>query len=54
MHMLPSTSSRLRNMSSVQGWLGNKETALFQGKGALRSARMSGTLLAWASDSGLR
>ncbi|KAL4447636.1 hypothetical protein ABPG75_004855 [Micractinium tetrahymenae] len=37
-----------------KGWLGNKETALFQGKGLLRCARMSGTLLAWASDNGLR
>lgn len=39
---------------SPQGWLGNRETPLFTGKGPLRCARMSGTLLAWATDSGLR
>lgn len=37
-----------------QGWLGNKETALFTGRGPLRCARMSGTLLAWTTDTGLR
>ncbi|PSC74814.1 vacuolar sorting-associated 41-like protein [Micractinium conductrix] len=37
-----------------KGWLGSKETVLFRGKGAVRCARMAGTLLAWATDSGLR
>ncbi|EFN59982.1 hypothetical protein CHLNCDRAFT_133107 [Chlorella variabilis] len=39
---------------SSKGWLGNKETALFTGRGPLRCARMSGTLLAWTTDTGLR
>ncbi|KAI3429426.1 hypothetical protein D9Q98_005520 [Chlorella vulgaris] len=39
---------------SSKGWLGNKETPLFTGRGAVHCARMSGTLLAWATDSGLR
>ena len=38
----------------MQGWLGSKETVLFTGRGPIRCARMSGTLLAWATDSGLR
>lgn len=40
--------------TAPQGWLGSKETVLFRGKGAVRCARMAGTLLAWATDSGLR
>ena len=39
---------------SSKGWLGNTETVLFQGRGRVHTARMAGTLLAWATDSGLR
>jgi vacuolar protein sorting-associated protein 41 len=39
---------------SSKGWLGNTETILFQGRGRVYTARMSGTLLAWATESGLR
>lgn len=39
---------------SSKGWLGNSETMLFQGRGRVHSVRMSGTLLAWATDTGVR
>ncbi len=39
---------------SSKGWLGNTETMLFQGRGKVHVAKMAGTLLAWATDSGLR
>lgn len=37
-----------------QGWLGAKETILYGGKGPVHCARMSGTLLAWATSTGIR
>jgi len=39
---------------SSKGWLGHSETVLFRGRGPVHIARMSGTLLAWATDSGIR
>lgn len=38
----------------MQGWLGNSETTLFRGQGPIHRARLSGTLLAWATNTGLR
>ncbi|KAK2079677.1 hypothetical protein QBZ16_002072 [Prototheca wickerhamii] len=37
-----------------KGWLGNSETTLFRGQGPIHCARLSGTLLAWATNTGLR
>lgn len=37
-----------------QGWLGAKETILYGGKGPVHCTRMSGTLLAWATSTGIR
>jgi len=47
------TNSGMLLLSS-KGWLGNTETILFQGRGPVFTARMAGTLLAWATESGLR
>lgn len=40
--------------AAPQGWLGAKETILYGGKGPVHCARMSGTLLAWATSTGIR
>ena len=33
-----------------KGWLGHKETVLYQGEGPVYQARWRGPLIAWASD----
>ena len=48
------SASRHTCLPGLQGWLGAKETPLFTGRGPVHCARMAGTLLAWATDSGLR
>ena len=59
-HCRPSCPHRVAACSAsaaslgAQGWLGAKETILYTGKGAVHCARMAGTLLAWATDTGVR
>ncbi|GAA6021958.1 hypothetical protein JCM11491_000307 [Sporobolomyces phaffii] len=39
---------------SEKGWLGHKETVLYSGEGPIWATEWRGTLIAWASDAGIR
>ncbi|GAA5823614.1 hypothetical protein JCM5353_005076 [Sporobolomyces roseus] len=39
---------------SEKGWLGHKETVLYSGEGPIWTTEWRGTLIAWASDAGIR
>ncbi|GAA5842868.1 hypothetical protein JCM3766R1_005688 [Sporobolomyces carnicolor] len=39
---------------SEKGWLGHKETVLYSGEGPIWTTEWRGTLIAWASDAGVR
>ncbi|GAA5908809.1 Vps41p [Sporobolomyces salmoneus] len=39
---------------SEKGWLGHKETVLYSGEGPIWATEWRGTLIAWASDAGVR
>ena len=38
----------------MQGWLGNRDTMLHSGEGAISIARWAGKLVAWANDKGIK
>ena len=38
----------------MQGWLGNRDTILHSGEGAISIARWAGKLVAWANDKGIK